>query len=115
MPLSSRGVALPEWIARAATALAVVVAGVFAIATAFVAAVMPYRLWDSLAFGSWSRSIAETGDLWADTDAAKVSRPLFYVAQGLVWRAVDEGGWGACSPRLSPRCSCSSSGSSHVG
>ncbi|MGH3126841.1 MAG: hypothetical protein ACRDPX_02860, partial [Gaiellaceae bacterium] len=72
------------------TALAVVVAGLFAIATAFVAAVMPYRLWDSLAFGSWSRSIAETGDLWANADALKVSRPLFYVPQGLIWRIADE-------------------------
>ncbi|HKX48391.1 MAG TPA: hypothetical protein VJM06_06970 [Gaiellaceae bacterium] len=82
--------ALPDWIARAATALAVVVAGLFALATAFVAAVMPYRLWDSLAFGSWSRSIAETGDLWANADPLKVSRPLFYVPQGLVWRIADE-------------------------
>jgi hypothetical protein len=83
-------VALPGWIARTATALAVVVSALFAIATAFVAAVMPYRLWDSLAFGSWSRSIAETGDLWANADALKVSRPLFYVPQGLVWRIADE-------------------------
>jgi hypothetical protein len=82
--------ALPTWIARTATALAVVVSSVFAIATAFVAAVMPYRLWDSLAFGSWSRSIAESGDLWANADALKVSRPLFYVPQGLIWRLADE-------------------------
>ncbi len=51
---------------------------------------MPYRFWDSLAFGSWSRSIAETGDLWANADALKVSRPLFYVSQGLLWRVADE-------------------------
>ena len=81
---------LPGWIARAASWLALVVAALFALAVAFVAAVMPYRFWDSLAFGSWSRSIAETGDLWANADALKVSRPLFYVPQGLLWRLADE-------------------------
>jgi hypothetical protein len=83
-------VALPGWIARTASLLALAVASVFAIATVFVAIVLPYRFWDSLAFGSWSRSIAETGDLWSSTDAATVGRPLFYVLQGVVWRVADE-------------------------
>ena len=84
---------LPRWIARTATALALSVAAVFAIATTFVALVMPYRFWDSLAFSSWSRSIAETGELWANTNALSVSRPLFYVPQGLLWRHVSDDEW----------------------
>ncbi len=88
--LSSSAVALPGWIARAASVLAIAVSALFALAAAFAAAVMPYRFWDSLAFGSWSRSITETGDLWATADALKVSRPLFYVPQGLIWRLADE-------------------------
>ena len=70
--------------------LAIAVSALFALAAAFAAAVMPYRFWDSLTFGSWSRSIAETGDLWAAADSLKVSRPLFYVPQGLIWRLADE-------------------------
>ncbi len=54
---------------------------------------MPYRFWDSLAFGSWSRSIAETGDLWANTGPLNVSRPLFYLPQGWLWRFVTEDEW----------------------
>jgi hypothetical protein len=86
-------VSLPDWIARAARGLALAVVALFALATAFVAVVMPYRLWDSLAFGSWSRSISETGDLWANTGALNVSRPLFYVPQGWLWRYVTEDEW----------------------
>ena len=82
--------ALPGWVARVASVLAIAVSALFALAVAFAATVMPYRFWDSLAFGSWSRSIAETGDLWADAGALKVSRPLFYVPQGLIWRLADE-------------------------
>jgi hypothetical protein len=83
-------VSVPRWITRTVSWLALAVAALFAVAAAFAAAVMPYRFWDSLAFGSWSRSIAETGELWANADALKVSRPLFYVPQGLVWRVADE-------------------------
>jgi hypothetical protein len=70
--------------------LTIAVVALFAVATTFVAAVVPYRFWDSLAFGSWSRSIAMTGDLWADAEPLKVSRPLFYVPQGLLWRVADD-------------------------
>ena len=70
--------------------LTIAVAALFAIAGAFVALVMPYRLWDSLAFGAWSRSIAETGSLWAGAHELSVSRPLFYVPQGLIWRFVTD-------------------------
>jgi hypothetical protein len=83
----------PGWLGRAVRWLAIVVVVIFALATTFVAVVMPYRLWDSLAFGAWSRSIAETGGIWSGTDALNVSRPLFYVPQGLVWRYVTEGEW----------------------
>lgn len=75
----------PVWTARALRVLTSLVALIIAGATVFAAIVVPYRLWDSLAFGSWSRSIAETGELWANTSALSVSRPLFYVPQGLLW------------------------------
>jgi hypothetical protein len=91
--LSWAAVSPPAWIARVARWLTVVVVAVFAAATVFVVAVMPYRLWDSLAFGSWSRSIAETGDIWSGTSALQVSRPLFYVPQGWLWRFVTEDEW----------------------
>ena len=84
------GLALPGWVARVASVLAIAVSALFALAVAFAATVMPYRFWDSLAFGSWSRSIAETGDLWADAGVLKVSRPLFYVPQGLIWQLADQ-------------------------
>jgi hypothetical protein len=86
-------VIVPPWLARALRWLVVAVAALFALATVFVVAVMPYRLWDSLAFGAWSRSIAETGDVWAGAEPLKVSRPLFYVPQGLLWRFVSEDEW----------------------
>jgi len=70
--------------------LTIAVVSVFALATVFAAVVVPYRFWDSLAFGSWSRSIAKTGDIFAGTEALNVSRPLFYVPQGLLWRVADD-------------------------
>jgi hypothetical protein len=83
----------PRWIARVLRWLTIVLVAVFAAATLFVAAVVPYRFWDSLAFGSWSRAIADTGSLWASTGALNVSRPLFYVPQGLLWRFVSGDEW----------------------
>jgi hypothetical protein len=48
--------------------------------------VLPYRYWDSLAFGSWSRLIAQTGDvITPHLFANNLNRPLFYVTQGLAW------------------------------
>ena len=85
--------ALPAWLVHVLRWLTISLATVFAVATAFVAVVMPYRFWDSLAFGSWSRSIAETGDLWANTSVLSVSRPLFYVPQGLAWRFLTDDEW----------------------
>jgi hypothetical protein len=80
-------------LAHALRWLTIAVVALFAIATTFAAAVVPYRFWDSLAFGAWSRSIAKTGDVWAGTEPLNVSRPLFYVPQGLLWRFVTEDEW----------------------
>ena len=81
------------WIVQVIRGVTLAVVVAYAIATTFVALVMPYRFWDSLAFSSWSRSIADTGDLWANTNALSVSRPLFYVPQGLLWRFVSDEEW----------------------
>ena len=81
---------LPGWIAAALRWGSLALTGVFAIAAVFAALVMPYRFWDSLAFGSWSRLIAEGADLWSGVPALFLQRPLFYVEQGLVWRVL---GW----------------------
>ena len=69
-----------------------VVASFFA-AAVFAAIVMPYRLWDSLAFGSWSRSIADGHGMWSNADALSLQRPLFYLEQGLAWRVLGDGEW----------------------
>lgn len=81
------------WIGRALGAMTGVLVAVFGLTTVFAAIVVPYRFWDSLAFGSWSRSIAVTGHLWAAAGPLNVTRPLFYVPQGLVWRWISEGEW----------------------
>ena len=59
----------------------------------FAAVVLPYRYWDSLAFGSWSRSIAEGRNLWDNASVFELSRPVVYVPQGLAWRYLDDGDW----------------------
>jgi len=75
-----------RWLTLALVAL-------FAFVTAAAAVIVPYRIWDSLAFGAWSRSIAATGDVWRGASPLSVSRPLFYVPQGLAWRWVTDGEW----------------------
>jgi hypothetical protein len=84
---------LPRWTGRSLRLLTAALAAVFAVPTIFVAIVLPYRYWDSLAFGSWSRSIAEGNGLWENTNELNLSRPLFYVPQGLAWRIFDDGEW----------------------
>jgi hypothetical protein len=86
-------VALPSWAGRALHWLTISLAVVFAVPTLFVASVLPYRYWDSLAFGAWSRSISETGSLWANAGVPDLSRPLFYVPQGLAWRIIGDEEW----------------------
>jgi hypothetical protein len=84
---------IPGWIARVLRLGAAALAGVFLAAGVFVAFAMPYRFWDSLAFGSWSRAIADEQPLLSNQPALYVQRPLFYVGQGVVWRWIDDGEW----------------------
>ncbi|MBX7221378.1 MAG: hypothetical protein K1Y36_15620 [Blastocatellia bacterium] len=53
----------------------------------FLALTVPIHAWDALAFGEWSRLIAQTGGFSfpSVTDLA-YHRPLFYVVQGWIWR-----------------------------
>jgi hypothetical protein len=62
------------------------VGGVFAVLGVMLAVTFGYRSYDALAFGEWSRLIAETGDLYAGGPGAVwLHRPLFYVTQGGLW------------------------------
>jgi hypothetical protein len=71
-----------------------VLLAVFFVPALFVASVVPYREWDSLAFGFWSRLIAEQGDLFpGGLIDLQLQRPLFYVAQGLLWLAFGYHEW----------------------
>ena len=65
---------------------AALLAAVFLAASLFVAVVMPYRSWDSLAFGAWSRQIAQGQHVFSDVIATNLNRPLFYLGQGFAWR-----------------------------
>jgi hypothetical protein len=62
-------------------------AAVFLIAALVVAVALPYGEWDAMAFGSWSRQIAEHWPhiRFTDVGAASYHRPLFYFLQGTVW------------------------------
>jgi hypothetical protein len=80
-------------IARMLRVGALALAALFLAAGVFVSLVLPYRLWDSLAFGSWSRTIAEGDPALSGQPALYLQRPLFYVAQGLAWRWLDDGEW----------------------
>jgi hypothetical protein len=71
--------AVPPWTRRALAWATGVVGVIFFVPAAFVAVVLPYRYWDSLAFGSWSRSIAEGKGLWQNASVFELSRPAFYV------------------------------------
>jgi 4-amino-4-deoxy-L-arabinose transferase-like glycosyltransferase len=80
---------------RVLNALTLALIAVFAVPLLFVASVLPYRFWDSLAFGTWSRLIGERGHLWFPDDLfdSQASRPLFYVGQGLAWLAFGYHEW----------------------
>ena len=84
---------LPAWTRRALAWATGAVSVVFLVPAIFVAVVLPYRYWDSLAFGSWSRSIAEGRGLWDNASVFGLSRPVVYVPQGLAWRYLDDGDW----------------------
>jgi hypothetical protein len=85
--------AVPLWTRRALAWATGVVGVIFFVPAAFVAVVLPYRYWDSLAFGSWSRSIAEGKGLWQNASVFELSRPVFYVPQGLLWRFLSDAEW----------------------
>jgi hypothetical protein len=58
---------------------------------ALIAIVLPYRIWDAMAYGYWSREIADAGYFqfhFAGLSDTYYQRPLFYVLQGWIWRAV---------------------------
>ena len=55
-------------------------------AAGLLAVTMPYKQWDALSYGEWSRLIALTGNLrFDDVGSVDYHRPLFYVGQGLLW------------------------------
>ena len=79
---------------RIARGMPAVLLAVFFVPALFVASVVPYREWDSLAFGFWSRLIAEHGDIFpAGVTDLQLQRPLFYVAQGVLWLAFGYHEW----------------------
>src|SRR5262245_38385757 len=64
---------------------------VFAASALFLAIVIPYHVWDGLAYGEWSRLIARTGRFHFVTITEQMyHRPLFYVGQGWLWRLLGE-------------------------
>ncbi len=69
------------------TAALLLLAVLFLAAALVVALVLPYGEWDAMAFGSWSRQIAEHWPhiRFADAGAADYHRPLFYFLQGTLW------------------------------
>jgi hypothetical protein len=73
-------VRLAAWEATGLSAAVLVAAG-------FLAIVIPYRNWDALDIGSWSRTIAD-GGFHHGIDDFQLKKPLFYVAQGLLWRGI---------------------------
>lgn len=82
---------LPDDLGRRLRLLMGAVAAPAALAAVFAAVVVPYRLWDSLAFGAWSRAIAAGGGILSSTDTGLfLQRPVFYVLQGLAWRVLDD-------------------------
>jgi len=84
---------VPAWTNRALAWATGAIGVVFFVPAIFVAVVLPFRYWDSLAFGSWSRSIAEGRGLWDNASVFALSRPVVYVPQGLAWRYLDDGDW----------------------
>ena len=86
--------AVPRSLAAPAQLPAAAVAVVFCAGALFAASVVPYRQWDALAFGTWSRLIGETGDLFPDgVTTTALARPLFYVEQGLAWHWLGYHAW----------------------
>ena len=94
MSIDAEPTRLPRWVAVVARWQAAAAAVVIAVPAAVIASFVPYRHWDAQAFGLWSKLIATTGDLFpGGLSPAILHRPLFYVAQGLGWRWLDDGEW----------------------
>jgi hypothetical protein len=67
-------------LAFAATAALTLLAGLL------IAVTIPIHSWDALAYGEWSRLIAEHWSLrFPEISAQTYHRPLFYVLQGVLW------------------------------
>ncbi len=77
----------PSWPVRLAAWEATGLGIAVLVAAGFLAIVIPYRNWDALDIGSWSRTIANGGFHHGIYDF-QLQKPLFYVAQGLLWRGI---------------------------
>ena len=77
----------PPWPVRLAAWEATGLSAAVLVAAGFLAVVIPYRNWDALDIGSWSRTIA-AGGFHHGIDDFQLQKPLFYVAQGLLWRGI---------------------------
>jgi hypothetical protein len=77
----------PSWPVRLAAWEATGLSAAVLVAAVFLAIVIPYRNWDALDIGSWSRTIAAGGFHHGIYDF-QLQKPLFYVAQGLLWRGI---------------------------
>ncbi|HEX6788983.1 MAG TPA: hypothetical protein VF091_07045 [Gaiellaceae bacterium] len=64
-----------------------VVALVVFVLAALVAVLLPYGEWDAMAYGTWSRLIAEHWPQlrFADADPFEYQRPFFFFLQGTAW------------------------------
>jgi 4-amino-4-deoxy-L-arabinose transferase-like glycosyltransferase len=83
---------LPRWADALLRFLPRMLVLVFFASVLFEASVLPYRYWDAMAFGTWSREIADRGQWWPSFDSL-ASRPLFYVGQGLLWLVFGDHEW----------------------
>jgi hypothetical protein len=87
MPDTDGKTARGDVVARFAGWEAALLGAAFVIAASFEAVVIPYRNWDALDTGSWSRTIAD-GGFYRGVYDFQLHRPLFYVGQGLLWLAI---------------------------
>ncbi len=72
-----------RWVLRVGALTAVA----FGATAALLASTLPYHLWDSMFYGTWSRLLGQSwGNFHADgIGASHLHRPLFYVLQGALW------------------------------
>ena len=87
MPDGDGKTAREDMVARFAGWEAALLGAAFVVAAGFEAVVVPYRNWDALDTGSWSRTIAD-GSFYRGVYDVQLHRPLFYVGQGLLWLAI---------------------------